>query len=287
MIYSPLQNKSGFSTIIAILLTAFLTILSAGILNLFMVENKMNHFLSDGVSAYMSAEWALEYSLLKSSNHREGFSDIITDSDKESELLQSISSKKKTSISSILRASDTSYTGTIAPGNFELIPLFYDKGERIQSSAKNPNKDTSAIIKTISFIVSQDGNLAWNINGNDSTGRTYGIAGTGGVNQSFGNDSNAYFKKGFSKQINTNNLMTANTQMIDHFLATYENNYLILSNISDNPITYHISGSDGFTLPERSFIASSTVGKSKQNIDFQENRSQLFDILKYSIFNKQ
>jgi len=56
MIYSPLQNKSGFSTIIAILLTAFLTILSAGILNLFMVENKMNHFLSDGVSAYMSAE---------------------------------------------------------------------------------------------------------------------------------------------------------------------------------------------------------------------------------------
>ncbi len=82
------QNKSGFSTIIAILMTAFLTILSAGILNLFVVENGMNHFLSDGISAYMSAEGALEYTLLKSSNHREGFSDDITTSDKESSLLQ-------------------------------------------------------------------------------------------------------------------------------------------------------------------------------------------------------
>ena len=246
----------------------------------------MNHFLSDGISAYMSAEWALEYSLLKSSNHREGFSDTITDSDKESELLQGISSKKKTSISSILRASDTSYTGTIVPGNFELIPLFYDKGQLIQSSAKNPNKDTSDIIKTVSFIVSQDGNLAWNIIGNDSTGKTYGIAGTGGMNQSFGNDSNAYFRKGFSKQMDTDNLMIASTQMINYFLTTYENNYLILSNISDNPVTYHISSSSEFTLPERSINTSSTVGKSKQNIDFQENRSQLFDILKYSVFNK-
>lgn len=51
-----MRNQSGFSTIIAILMTAFLTVLSAGILNLFLVENGMNHFLSDGISAYMSAE---------------------------------------------------------------------------------------------------------------------------------------------------------------------------------------------------------------------------------------
>ena len=51
-----MQNKSGFSTIIAILITAFLTVFSAGILNLFVVENRVNHFLSDGISAYMSAE---------------------------------------------------------------------------------------------------------------------------------------------------------------------------------------------------------------------------------------
>jgi hypothetical protein len=45
MTHFSAQNKSGFSTIIAILMTAFLTILSASILNLFVVENGMNHFL--------------------------------------------------------------------------------------------------------------------------------------------------------------------------------------------------------------------------------------------------
>ena len=53
---TAVKNRSGFSTIIAILMTAFLTILSAGILNLFVVENGMNHFLGDGIAAYMTAE---------------------------------------------------------------------------------------------------------------------------------------------------------------------------------------------------------------------------------------
>lgn len=82
------------------------------------------------------------------------------------------------------------------------------------------------------------------------------------------------------------NIMIANTKSIQNFLNTYDNNYLILSNISSTPIQYHITSSNGFALPVRSISTSSTVGKSKQNIDFNENRSRLFDILKYSIFNK-
>lgn len=54
---SPLTiNNKGFSTIIAMLLTAFLIVLSAGILNLFLTENRINHFLFDGVATYMGAE---------------------------------------------------------------------------------------------------------------------------------------------------------------------------------------------------------------------------------------
>lgn len=281
-----MQNKSGFSTIIAILITAFLTVLWAGMLNLFITENSMSHFLSDGISAYMSAEWALEYTLLKSSNHREGFSDTITDSDFESHLLQNpLSETKKTTISSVLRASDASYTGSIIPGSFDIIPLFYDKGVRIQNSAKNPNKDTSDIIKTIDFIVTQNGDINWNIIGNDTNGKTYGISGTGSSTKSFGNISGADITQGVSKQMDTN-IMTANTRNIQNFLATYDNNYLILSNISSTPIKYHITSSNGFALPVQSISTSSIVGKSKQNIDFNENRSRLFDILKYSIFNK-
>lgn len=286
MLHSPAQKK-WFSTIIAILMTAFLTIFSAGILNLFVVENGMNHFLSDGISAYMSAEWALEYTLLKSSNHREGFSDIITNTDQESHLLKTniISSNKNTTITSTLLASDISYTGTITQGSFEIIPLFYDAGKSIQISAKNPNKDTSNIIKTNTFIVTQNGDISWNIIGNDAAGKTYGISGTGGLMRSFGNTPSAHIQWGFEKRTDTST-MTAGIKSITSFLGTYENNYLILSNISNNPIDYHILSPDSFSLPVRSIVASSTVGKSKQNISFSENRSRLFDMLKYSVFNK-
>lgn len=49
-------NRSGFSTILAMLLTAFLVVLSAGVLTLFLSENRINHFLFDGIATYMGAE---------------------------------------------------------------------------------------------------------------------------------------------------------------------------------------------------------------------------------------
>lgn len=185
----------------------------------------------------------------------------------------------------MLRAADLSYTGTIAQGGFEIIPLFYDDGARIQNTAKNPNKNTSNIIKTSTFIVTQDGDINWNIIGNDSSGKTYGIAGTGSLMRSFGNTPSANIQQGFEKRMDAD-IMTAGMKSIAVFLNSYENNYLILSNTSANPTKYHISSPDGFALPVRSIAVSSTVGKSKQNIDFLENRSRLFDILKYSVFNR-
>lgn len=81
-------------------------------------------------------------------------------------------------------------------------------------------------------------------------------------------------------------IMTAEIQNISTFLGSHENNYLILSNTSSTPLEYHISSPDTFTLPIRTIGVSSTVGKSKQNIDFSENRSRLFDMLKYSVFSQ-
>lgn len=185
----------------------------------------------------------------------------------------------------MLQASSTSYTGTIASGGFEIVPLFYDTGSLIQSSTKNPNKGTSNIIKTATFIVTQNGDLSWNIIGNDTDGKTYGISGTGSVMKSFGNTPSANIQEGFEKNMDSD-VMTAGMQNIATFLGLHENSYLILSNISGDPVEYHISSSDGFALPVRSVIASSTVGKSKQNIEFSENRSRLFDMLKYSVFSK-
>lgn len=49
-------NRRGFSTVIAILLTAFLVVLSAGVLFLFVAESRISRSLFDGFSAYAGAE---------------------------------------------------------------------------------------------------------------------------------------------------------------------------------------------------------------------------------------
>lgn len=97
------MTKQGFSTIIAIMMTAFLIILSAGLLNLYLLENKTSHFLSNGTAAYAAAEGSLEYGLLKIANHQSGFQDAIrtgfaSDQDAEAALLQDIGNAKKTRI---------------------------------------------------------------------------------------------------------------------------------------------------------------------------------------------
>lgn len=82
------------------------------------------------------------------------------------------------------------------------------------------------------FIVTQNGDIGWNIIGNDIDGTTYGISGTGSLMASFGNTASANTKTGFKKEMNsTQDLMSASMQDIGVFLTSYNNNYLILSNI--------------------------------------------------------
>lgn len=53
------------------LLTGFLITLTAGVLYLFLSENRINQSLFKGAAAYHASEGALEYALLKLKNHRE------------------------------------------------------------------------------------------------------------------------------------------------------------------------------------------------------------------------
>jgi len=276
------SNRAGFSTIIAMLMTAFLTILAAGILNLFLTENRINHFLSDGIATYMGAEGSLEYALLKIGNHREGFSDAITPADAESNIL---GIGNKLSNSYTMQTSGKSYSGTLANGAFEIIPLFYDNGTPIGVNTKNPNAGTSNVIKSSGFLVRTDGDLVWNIIGNDTTGASFGIVGTGSVTLSFGDNASAATKAGLEKYGESDRLKARLVTIAD-FLANHENNYLVLYSVSDTPVSYSIESPIGFSFPIRSVIASSTLGTSKQNIEFSENRSKLFDMLKYSLFSK-
>ena len=63
--------------ILALLLTGFLVTLAAGVLFLFLSENRINQSLFSGTAAYHAAEGSMEYAMLKLKNHREGFADTL------------------------------------------------------------------------------------------------------------------------------------------------------------------------------------------------------------------
>lgn len=76
------------------------------------------------------------------------------------------------------------------------------------------------------------------------------------------------------------------TKTVGEFINQHNDNYLILYS---NSLTfdYKITSSDSFSLPKISVIASSQIGNFKQNILFVEDKSRLFDALKYSVFGAE
>lgn len=283
------MNKKWFSTIVAMLLTAFLIILSSWILFLVLQESKITRTVFNTVSTYAGAEWSLEYALLKIKNHEEWFSDSINKDDSDSNLLanNSVVAKNQIIWYDIYNSSST-YSGSIKSSWFEIIPLFYDRWDIIQTNSKNPNVNTSNISKTLNFNFNSNSWVTWNIIWNNATWDTFWIAGTG---SSFGTGYTVSTTSWIFKKTYEN----ASTDAIDFklenldiwtFLNTYNNNYLIVYNHNLWDIDYSMESGDGFALPNLEIISHSNIWDFKQNLQFAENKSKYFDILKYSLFNK-
>ncbi len=79
-------------------------------------------------------------------------------------------------------------------------------------------------------------------------------------------------------------ILTETTKNIGAFLGTYVENYLVLYNPSAVPMEYTISASTPFTLPKTQIVASGKLGDSIINLQMTEDKSRLYDILKYSLF---
>lgn len=309
--YSPFfsgwtaHDTGGFSTILALLLTGFLVTLTAGILFLFLSENRINQSLFSGTAAYHASEGALEYALLKIKNHREGFSDSLWLKQSEWAVLEN-STARDAKIGYEIIATGTAYSGTLTPDSFEIIPLFYEAGKTLKTEDGKPWKDPrnpmneippksfDSRISTPNFtlnIMSGD-RAVWNVIGNeDLVGTTFGISWilyrtapstvTPWVQSQVGNidiSSMGTFRK------YNGGILTETTKNIGAFLGTYVENYLVLYNPSAVPMEYTISASTPFTLPKTQIVASGKLGDSIINLQMTEDKSRLYDILKYSLF---
>ncbi|MDD2487602.1 MAG: hypothetical protein PHS92_04510 [Candidatus Gracilibacteria bacterium] len=291
------NNKSGFSVIVAILITAFLVILSSGVLFLVLKENSNTRIVYNTISSYAGAEGALEYGLLKIKNHKDGFEDNIVftgshpsylGSDHDSKLISSDTANivfgKDAMIEYEMDNFGKSYTGTIGSGSYAIIPLFGDSGSLMQIRSKNPNVETDIIDKTLHLNVSSSLGVVWNIIGNDSVnGNTFGIAGSG---SSFNDMSDGELKTEVNNAATTQAIdFSGGVVRIGNFLNTYESNYLILYNQNTSEVEYNINSTEGFSYPEISIISTASIGDYKQNISFKQDKSEIFELLKYSFFN--
>lgn len=292
-----IKNRKWFSVIISVMITAFLIVVSSWILLLVVQESKNTRLVYNSISTYAWAIWAQEYALLKVKNHKEWFADKVEFSiDYDSKLLWLDSDKitrKDALLSYEINNNSKLFSWTINSWEFEIIPLYFDIWEKISSNSLNPELNTSSIIKTKSLKLIWDNNFVWNIIWNDWSWTTFWMVGTWVANSSIWAWYSVSQDNWSMKTISEDSLVFENSKTINlenikiaDFLEKYDDNYLIIYNISKNTINYSLESNEGFALPKLEIVSSSKIDKYKQNISFTEDKWKYLNILKYSIFNK-
>ncbi len=285
---SHFRNSGGFATILAVLLMAFLVIIGSGILFLFMAEHRTNRSLFDGLSAFAAAEAGTEYALLKIRNHREGFQDALSFEAPEGRMETSAEIRRPSAWDYEIRSFATFHTGTLAPGEMEIFPLFFDKGHAFSTTAgrtfKNPNAGSSDVEETADFVLATDGEVSWNLVGSDDSGATSGLSGTGSAGRTVGNSPGAAVSEGV-RRYDLSGETVFETQTLGDFLSAYRDSYLVVTNPGTSDVKYSLQSSNGFAMPEIAVSAAGKSGKSVARLEFSENRSRHFDALRYSLFD--
>ena len=299
-------QRKGFSVILAIVVTAFLTVVSAGVLDLVLRELKTSGAYWRGVSAQAGAEGSLEWALLKMKAHGAGFQDKVeAGKDPESLLLAG-----KADFADVTRddqileyetlARSGAYVGTVAAHGFEVLPLYFDSGSKWEEAGNAHAFDYDAgqvvEIKRLALggIAWKNGDagapeIVWNVVGNTSTGASSGIAGTQGFDAINGDPV------AIKKEIIADEDVAGEPQRtsvdrkssIRDFLEGYDAKYLVLYNFNDRDVSFTVTAPGPFALPETTVYASATVADFKRTLEFVDSRRSLFSGLKYSFFSAQ
>lgn len=287
------SKRHGFSTVVALLMMAFITALTLGVLSITLREGRINQTFYRSILATAGAESALEYAQLKIKNHSEGFEDTIAKTNRESGILATIPSTpiygQEVTITYDMERSGTDFSGSIAPGGSLIVPLFFDAGTIIGGNAKHPNAGTSNVEQTHTFELSVAGTIVWNILGNDTTTSiTHGLSGSGVSGSRIGNTSTATQTTGWRKDLNTTtgDFTLDTAASIGGFLTSHTQAYLVVRNPTETEVPYVLTADNGFSFPLSHIRAAAQIGEVRTNLELTEDRSRVLEPLKYSVFTR-
>ena len=313
------EDKKWFVAIIVVLLIGFLTVVTASLLWLFVEENKITRTLSSGIATQYGSEWALEYALLKKKHHDHGFEDVLQRDEmcgistalrSDSWSIDIMSHSLK--IGYTMKSQETSYTGTIGGGGYEIIPLYTDSWswssfawpacgldfKTWSGSLGQPFTKNFKLSLSVPGWSHADMNaLSWNILVSSGS-ETIGLAGTGEIT---GSSSSGTLRTLGSDGIGWEQYVKDSPDTISNFLSggtfTYTKPFLVLFNNQSDDIEYNLTSTPvvpapaiPFSSPKPCIYATAEVWRGSnargQFYKFCQNSSDLLDGLKYSVFSK-
>jgi hypothetical protein len=183
--------------------------------------------------------------------------------------------------------------------------LFYEGGKTLKMEGGKPWKDPrnpmnepvpkafDSYLPISNFVLKILGGerAVWNIIGNETNGNTFGISGilyttlpsTIPLGVQAQQSTVTMSSLGAFRKYNAGKL-SETTKATGSFITTYKENYLVLYNPGVAAISYSLNSTELFTLPSTKVIASGKVMNSIINLQMTEDKSRLYDILKYSLF---
>ena len=266
------NNNSGYSIVISLLMVGFLIVVTSWVFNLVLWELNDNRGRENYLKAFAAAEGAQELALLQIKKQWYGYygtEAVISDSNILAEDPLDIKPARDPIISYNLDSKTSSYSETLIPLEYAIVPLFVLDDSTPNSRPNFIESDwTNGALSLLLDTTSNE--LIWNLLSED-----------GGMSWVWG----------FS-EIDKSTLSKASSVTPDYSVDDFirdnvgKLNYLILFNSDPvNDITYSLESNREFTKPEATIISSAQVWKYKQNLSTTLNNTEFLNILRYSIYS--
>lgn len=266
-------DTTWYSVVVSILMVWFLLIITTWIFQLVLSDLNDGRGREGFLQASAGAEGAMELVLLSIKREGYGFYDTIESWVNARSIMLSdtpldVSKFRKNDmqISYDMDSKVHSYSGTLRPLWFDIIPLFY-----INSDLEEEK------VEDVTFnILSPTQKISWNIVSSE-----WGISGEWNFDATMSVNMKWYTSAGFQ----------VSQLQIHEFLGdeSRASPYLILFNADrENESTYELYSADKtrfFTKPRAEIVSSARIWKYKQNFRTIVDNTEYLNILKYSVFS--